>query len=329
VLAAHDPRSTIHDPRSTIHDPRSTIHAWRAWCFLVWLSVRRQARARLMVWVSLGMLALLTFLVALATQAGGWSVAHRHWPGRGAPTNAEWLEGMAQARTAVPWDPASLAVQDAVGAACGAAVQDSGFYVFSQGVVLSIFATFLLPIWSLSFATEGLGREREAGSLLWLLTRPLPRPAIYLATFAAGLPWSLGLCLGGFGLLCLAAGAPGRLAFALYWPAALLGALAFSALFHLLGAMLRRAAVVAILYAFFLETVMGNLPGYLKRLSISFYTRCVMFDRAGDFGIRPERPESFLPVGGTTALVVLAGATVVLLAAGVALFARREYLDLA
>ena len=49
--------------------------------------------------------------------------------------------------------------------------------------------------------------------------------------------------------------------------------LAFAALFHLMGACVRRAPVLAILYVFFFETIAGNLPGHLKRLSISFYTR--------------------------------------------------------
>ena len=40
--------------------------------------------------------------------------------------------------------------------------------------------SFLLPIWSLSFATEALGGERETNSLVWLLIRPLPRPAILI-----------------------------------------------------------------------------------------------------------------------------------------------------
>jgi ABC-type transport system involved in multi-copper enzyme maturation permease subunit len=280
-----------------------------------------------MVGISLGLLAFLTFLVALNARAGRWGLAHWPWPGRGGPTYAEWRDALDAVRAAVPQDPSAAAVLAAVSGANTAALEASGFSVFSQGIVLSVFATFLLPIWSLTFATEGLGREREAGSLIWLLTRPLPRPAIYLATFVAALPWSLGLCLGGFGVLCLAAGAPGRLAFALYWPAVLLGALAFSAFFHLLGAWFRRAAVVAILYAFFLETIVGNLPGYLKRLSISFYTRCLMFDRAQEFGVGPDRPLTFIPVGGTTAALVLAGATVLLLLAGMALFARREYLD--
>ena len=166
----------------------------------------------------------------------------------------------------------------------------AGFFVFSTCVVFAIFTTFLLPLWSLSFATEALGREREAQNLLWLLTRPLSRPAIYLAKFVALLPWSLRSTSAAS--RCSAwpadrgrlrpASSTGRRSSGPRWPS--------RALFHLMGAWFRRAGVVAILYAFFLETIMGNMPGYFKRLSISFYTRCLMFDRAHDFGIQPERP---------------------------------------
>jgi hypothetical protein len=53
-----------------------------------------------------------------------------------------------------------------------------------------------------------------------------------------------------------------------------------------------------------------------------------MFDRAGEFGVGPERPLIYLPVDGTTAWCVLAGLTVGLLALGMVVFARTEYLDL-
>src|SRR5262249_31104387 len=149
----------------------------------------------------------------------------------------------------------------------------------------------LLPIWSLSFATEALGGERESRSLVWLLTRPMSRPAIYAAKFVALLPWTLGLNLGGFAVICLAAGAPGRLALQLYWPAVAGASLAFCAMFHLMSAIFRRPAVIAIVYSFFLETILGTMPGYMKRISISFYTRCLMFDAAQTVGLEPpEKP---------------------------------------
>src|SRR5206468_12817629 len=157
--------------------------------------------------------------------------------------------------------------------------------------------------------------------------RPLPRWSIYLGKFLALLPWSLALTVGGFALICAAASTPGWLAFRLYWPAVLWGTLAFCALFHLMGALFRRPAVVAILYAFFLETVMGNLPGHLKRGSISFYMRCLMYDEASVFHMSPDRPLLYEPVSGPIAWAVLIAVTALLLAMGAWVFARTEYLD--
>jgi len=228
----------------------------------------------------------------------------------------------------IPGGPVGPAVPNAILGSCHPVMHESGFIVFSS-VIFSIFLSFLLPIWSLSFATEALGAEREGSSLLWLLSRPLPRPAIYLAKFVALLPWALALNVGGFGLLCLAAGRPGTLAFRLFWPAVFWATLAFCALFHLMGAWFRRAAIVAIIYSFFLETVLGNMPGYMKRVSIGFYTRCMMFDAAQGHGLQPEKPSIYVPVDGTTALGVLIGLTFVLLVIGMVVFSRSEYQDLA
>jgi ABC-2 type transport system permease protein len=253
---------------------------------------------------------------------------HWRYPRRLGPTYLQFLLTMERTQV-LPWDTASNGVlQAANGSIRATLVHSSGFFVFSNWVVFSVFTTFLLPLWSLSFATEGLGREREAGNLIWVLTRPLSRPAIYLAKYVSILPWCLALNLGGFWLLCVAADEPGRRAFQLYWPAVLAATFAFCALFHMLAAWVKRPAVVAILYAFFLETILGNLPGHMKRFSISFYTRCIMFGRAHELNVQPERPAQYLPVAGTTAWCVLIGATVLCLMVGMLIFSRREYLEM-
>lgn len=301
----------------------------RAWWNLLLLSFRRQARMRLMIWIALGLLALSIFITALNTAAGRWNMGHRrlNWGGKD-QTYRGFVEALEKRQLIDLWNPTASAIHLMHAGALRVVLDHaSGFFVFSNTMVFSLFTTFLLPLFTLSFASDALGREREGHTLLWLLTRPLPRPALYLATFLAALPWCLLLNLGGFALMCLAAGPPGRLAFQLYWPAVVAGTLAFAALFHFLGAWLRRAAIVAMLYAFFIETVMGNLPGHLKRLSISFYTRCMMFDRAHDFGIAPERPEFYLPVSGPTAIWILVGIIVGFLGFGMLWFSRKEYLD--
>jgi ABC-type transport system involved in multi-copper enzyme maturation permease subunit len=298
----------------------------RAWCYLVWLSWQRQARARQMVWIALLLLVFAVGWVAVQAELGRWSMSHWRSPRRAGPTFAKWA-AVLQLPAALDRSPSLWAVGTGVASSAQAILDSSGFLVFSYGVIFSLFLTFLLPIWSLSFATEALGGERESNSLVWLLTRPLSRGGIYLAKFVALLPWSMALNVGGFALICLAAGPPGTQAFRLFWPAILAATLTFTALFYLMGAVFRRPAVVAIVYSFCLEIVLGNMPGYLKRVSVGFYARCMMFESAQSYGVQPDNPDVFLPVGGTTALLVLAGATSALLALGTYVFSRSQYTE--
>jgi ABC-2 type transport system permease protein len=300
----------------------------RAWCYLVRLSWQRQARAAQMVWIAVGLLLFVVALEAIFTSMGAWSMRNWRWPYRQGPTFLQWADEIQILMSLADRSAGGQGVQAALAAAVRSIVFSSGFAIFSHWGVFLLFLSFLLPLFNLSFATEALGGERESNSLIWLLSRPLPRWAIYLAKFAALLPWTLGLSLGGFGLLCLAGGQNGWLAFRLYWPAVLAATLAFSSLFYLMGAWFRRPAVAAIVYSFFLEVLLGNMPGYMKRISIGFYTRCMMFDAASAFGIQPERPDIFLPVEGATALAVLLGLTVVCLGIGMVIFSRSQYQEI-
>jgi ABC-2 type transport system permease protein len=310
-------------------------HRLRAWCYLVWLCVLRLARLRQMVGIALGLVAIVASVVGLTSYAGrgGMEKWQWRWPSPPHPaiqrlTFEQTVRGMELLPRAVPGPAPAAALQDAIAGASEIALKGSRFYLLSTWLVFSIFLGFLLPILSLSFATEALGGEREGRTLVWLLSRPLPRSSIYLAKFVALLPWSLGLTVGGFALVCATAGPPGQLAFQLYWPAVLGGTIAYCALFHLMGACFRRAAVVALVYSFFLETVLGSMPGTMKRISLSFYTRCLMFEAAGPYGVHPEKPSVYLPVGAMTAWSVLIGVTILLLVLGAAIFARSEYQDL-
>jgi ABC-2 type transport system permease protein len=305
----------------------TTPSFWRAWCFLVWLSFLRHARAHLMVWIALGLLGISVLIVVTVTQADRWSMAGWSYP-RGKGVKYEDHVAHVGCLAKLPWNGTPTAIPEMAYAGYYLAIhRATGFFRFSRWIVFVLFSTFLLPLWTTAFATEGLGREREAQNLLWVLTRPIPRPAIFLAKYVALLPWCLVLNLGGFTLLCLAGGQYGRLALELYWPAVLWGTLAFSALFHLMAACVRHAAILALLYGFFLETIMGNMPGQFKRLSLSFYTRCLMFERAHELGLYPEQPAWYAPVSGTTAWLVLAGVTIVCLIVGAIVFTRNEYLD--
>ena len=304
---------------------------FRAWCYLVWLSILRQARMRQMVWIALALLGFSGTFVGLLTAANRWDMHtwrfafSRENPRivysyQEATDNSQWLF------LATPRAPLVPQWEQGIFASVQAILDNSPFPIFIQSLVLavpSIMLNFLLPIWSLSFATDSIGGDRENRNLIWLLTRPLPRWAIYLAKFVAVLPWTIGLNVGGVGLLCLAGGEPGRQTFAVCWPAILCGTFAFTALFLLIGAYFQRPAVVSIVYSFFLEIILGNMPGYFKRASISFYMRCMIYETVEPRGIVPS--DLFVPVQGWTALIVLLSATAALLLLGMFVFSRTEY----
>lgn len=290
----------------------------RAWVYLVWLSFHRQARSRQMVWMAVGLLILSVSGVALLT-------ARHEWAPRRLLLGVNVANAFGYAAT-----PSALGPIGALPEATSSVLSEwLAFMRFSQSMVFGVLMGFLLPLWSLSFATQALGGDREERSLLWLLSRPMPRPAIYLARYVALLPWTMALNVGGFWLLCLAAGEPGKLAFQLYWPAVLLGTLAYAALFHLMGAVFRRPAVVALVYTFFVETFAGSMPGAMKRISISFFDRCLMMSAAERFHLPPPAaPDIYMPVSGTAACMVLVSGTALLLVVGAALFARMQYSDM-
>lgn len=334
--------------------PPSAIRAWFA---LVGLSLRRQARVRQMVWVSLGLLGIAVLIVGLQTARSRWSTAARRFNyvvEKPAPTfltlprgekirpvrREDWGKGivhsvrfdqMAEATQLAGMLLSSKSPMGAVplaqAAAEQAALSRTPVYNFTRAIMFSPFIGFLLPIWCLSFATEALGGEREGRTMVWLLSRPLPRWGIFLAKYAALLPWAMGLNVGGFGLMCLAAGPPGTEVFHLYWPAVVAGTLAFTALFHLFAAATNWPTVVGLVYCFFLEAMLGDMPGLMKRVSISFYIRCLIFDAAADYGVTPDKPTVYLPVGGAAAWTALASATLVALAVGAVVFSRVEYRD--
>ncbi len=305
--------------------PQGSPSALRAWGALVWMSFQRQWRARQMVWIALALLGFTTIVVALNTVQDRWSMQYWKMQGRFGPTLQEYVANNEAVWNVFPFPSPASSIGKALNGVNGAILLRSDFMVFTRGFVFLIFFSFLVPIWSLSFATEALGGERESNGLIWLLTRPLSRPAIYLAKYLAVLPWCLALNLGGFAVICLAAGQPGAEAFSLFWPSVFWSTLTFSALFFLFGAFLRRPAIIGLVYSFFLEVVIGNMPGTLKRLSVGFYARCLMFDAASEKGLQPENRVVYDPVSGPTALWVLIVSAVFLVGLGMLLFRRTQY----
>ncbi len=200
------------------------------------------------------------------------------------------------------------------------------FLEFSNGFVIILFTLVLLPICALSYGTSSIGGDREDRTLLFLLVRPIPRWAILLAKVTATLPLVLGLISACFYLYCREAGAVGRQAFQLYFPAIFSMAAAYVGVYHLFAVMFRHSTTVALIYSLFAESLLGNMPGVTKRIAVNFYGRCIMYKTAEPWGL--EQPGNFDPVSIPTAYITLWGIAVGSTLLAMLIFSRREYRDL-
>ncbi|MGE0755822.1 MAG: ABC transporter permease [Pirellulaceae bacterium] len=199
---------------------------------------------------------------------------------------------------------------------------------FVEDIFLTIYVSFLLPVFCISYASAGIASEREERTLVYLLTSPLPRPLIFLAKASASLLLSMLWTVGSLWLLSWLAGPAGLAPARVVTPAIAWSTAAYVSLFCLFSVLFPRATIVALCYALFLEVFLGAMPGIVKRLAISFYTRCVIFEVAAPFGIEPGgpfQPELFLPISAAAALHTLYAVICLLLVAGVVIFTVREY----
>jgi ABC-type transport system involved in multi-copper enzyme maturation permease subunit len=306
-----------------------------AFWVLVIQSAQRHWRVRQMGWVSVGLLTMVVVIVALVTARGGWDLKQRR-PYRDAPTFRQFAEQKRlpyQFALNAGFAPADLGISSLVLTTqqhlltSEKLMHNWAFVNFTRWAMLGAYLGFVLPLFTLAYASAAFGTERESRSLVWLMTRPIPRSGIYLAKFLGTLPWCVAFSLGGFLAICAAGGPLGEAAMRMYWPAAIAATIAFAALFHLIGALFRRPVVVGLVYVFFFEALVAVLPGSLKLLSIGFYSRCLMYNAATAAGYPTEMLDMIQPVSNSTAWWVLGFVTIGLTALGMWLFARSEYRD--
>ncbi|MEX0678546.1 MAG: ABC transporter permease subunit [Pirellulales bacterium] len=201
------------------------------------------------------------------------------------------------------------------------------FRDFSEFMIL-VFASFVVPICALAFGTASIGGDREDRTLVFLLVRPIPRPLVLVAKFTATLPLVLSIVVGSYWLYCRLAGEAGQVAFSLYLPAMILMTLAYVSLFHLFAVTFRHATIIALIYALFMEVILGNMPGIVKRVAVNYYGRSIMYAAGEPEGLKPPPAEWFEPLSVQTAAWALAGIAVGGMMLAAVIFSRREYRDL-
>jgi ABC-2 type transport system permease protein len=140
---------------------------------------------------------------------------------------------------------------------------------WGQAVVVGLGLAVVLPVTSLIVGTGVLGSEVDDGTIIHILTKPLPRRDIILAKLlvAAGVS-AVVAAVPLFITGVLADNVRFGLALAI---AAVIGAVAYSALFLLLSLLTRRPVLLGLVYILVWEGLLGRFVSGTRVLSIEQY----------------------------------------------------------
>lgn len=144
----------------------------------------------------------------------------------------------------------------------------------ADGVMRNLVINLVLPLVALIFGTAALGQEFEDGTALYLFAKPLARWRIAVAKVLAawmGTAGVVGASVLATGVIALAGGNMDRIVPA-FIAAAILGALAYAALFVCLSVLFERALVIGLIYVFIWEALITNLAPGAAYLSVRAYT---------------------------------------------------------
>jgi len=138
----------------------------------------------------------------------------------------------------------------------------------------------LVPVVSLVFASAVLGDPAEDGTLVYLWLRPVPRWRLAVAACAAALTLSIPLAVVPVIVAAVLSGVGGRLVLGAA-AGALLGSVAYTAVFVGLGLRVRRALAWGLAYLLIWEEAVARVAKGAARLSISVTSRTVDARLAG------------------------------------------------
>jgi ABC-2 type transport system permease protein len=155
--------------------------------------------------------------------------------------------------------------------------------------VLIMTANVLAPLTMLLFASGMIRDEQENQTLTYLMVRPIPRWAVYLAKLLASIlvAWFLTMLGVAFTLIALWAGS-GRepaadVAERLLWlmPAFALLLAANGAVFACISVLFRRALIIGVVYIALFEGFLANFPFVLRKFTNLHYFQCIVLNLLG------------------------------------------------
>lgn len=235
------------------------------------------------------------------------------------------LRDFARARRLLVWLVVALVIYG-----IGVAYGKTGAGTTRQDTYILLSATLSYRILALSaaiFASAVVAQEVEGKTIVYLLTRPVPRQVLILGRMlAASLVVFAVSALSALAVSLSTHGGGGLLARDLI--ALAVGALAYTGLFTLVSLVLNRAMIACLLFAFGWETLAAGVPGDLKLLTLNTHVIAIAERPTPEGSGFLDAVGSMLGATGlpaSAAWLVLLGVIGVTFAASMAWFTHFEY----
>lgn len=206
--------------------------------------------------------------------------------------------------------------------------------IYQWGILFSVgYLNFAIPFLTLFYGVSLISGEQESQTLVYLLTRGVPRWIIALVKFVT----AEAVCLVGILVSMLLAWlilmihfgvAPVLQSFS--WWLALAGAAAsatstYLAIFFALGLVLRRPAVAGIVFIVFWEGLVGLLKGVIRYATVIHYPRSVAVNASMRFDTMIPSYLTIDPVASSVAFIVMGALATAALIFAFVWFSRAEY----
>lgn len=142
-------------------------------------------------------------------------------------------------------------------------------------VISNLGFAVLVPVVALVFASASLGDAREDGTLVYLWLRPIDRWPVVIGAWLAAITVSLPLTVIPLGVAALLSGGGAELLGATTL-ASVVGVIAYSALFVLLGLLVKNSIVWGLGYVLVWEGIVAAFGSFAAKLAIRGYTRSIL-----------------------------------------------------
>lgn len=205
-------------------------------------------------------------------------------------------------------------------------LEEDGYEVFME-VAPTLFFLFIIPLITILYAISAVRDDIENHTIVYLITRPISKTEIILYKFkgffvSALIPIAISICISFF-IVAFKEGSPtahldyiGNLLILIA-----LNILAYGAIFFVFATITSYPIVISLLYVFFWETLVANLPNVINRFSVTFHINSMADDMLGEIA----NVNTYEAFGATSSFIILVLIIALFLLTAIYIFNFRDF----